>query len=291
MRGPVLVTGGAGSIGRRVVARLLKMGRTVRVFDLPSVDYAGLEADSGVEIHRGSLTDLESVKRATHQVGAAIHLGALLPPVSERDRERTFAVNVAGTRALALALCGGDPPVPFVFSSTVGTFGDTSGEQGPVSVDHPLGALDIYAESKIAAERALRELCGHAVILRVSGVAVPGFHEPPSPWPFAAEQRIEFVHRDDVVAALTNAVDSEAARGRELIIAGGPSWRTTGQRYVEDYFNLLGVPLAEAQFLAQPGYFDHYNTVESQRILRYQRNSYQDFVHQTKRELLRLMGE
>ncbi len=291
MTAPVLVTGGAGSVGRLVVARLRQAGQTVRVFDLPGMDYSGLEAEDGIEVFRGDLTDTASVTAATRSVAAAIHLAALLPPVSERDRELTFAVNVTGTAAIAEALKEANPAAALVFSSSVSTYGDTTGTNRPVTVDHRQQALDIYAESKISAEGLLRKDYPNAVILRISGISVPTLQSPPEVWPFMAGQRIEFIHRDDVVAALCAAVSAEVARGRVFNIAGGASWRTTGQEYVKDYFDLLGVPIEAAGFQKQPGWCDWYDTDESERILGYQKTSYRVYLDQIQSEIDKMMQE
>ncbi len=291
MTTPVLVTGGAGSVGRLVVRRLRESDHAVRVFDLPGMDYSGLEGEDGIEVLRGDLTKVDSVAAATRGVSAAIHLAALLPPVSERDRELTFAVNVAGTAAIAEALKEANPTAALVFSSSVSTYGDTTGAGQPVAVDHRQQALDIYAESKIAAEGLLRKDYPNASILRISGISVPQVQSPPAVWPFMAGQRIEFIHRDDVVAALCAAVSAEAARGRVFNIAGGTSWRTTGQEYVKDYFDLLGVPIEAAGFQDQPGWCDWYDTDESQRILGYQKTSYRAYLDQIQSEIDKMMQE
>ena len=291
MSAPVLVTGGAGNLGRRVVAELRRTGRDVRVFDLPSLDYSGLEGVDGVRIVRGDITEADSMKEAMDGVSAVIHLAALLPPLAEKDRRRTFSVNVDATRRLAEALNRSAPRAPFVFSSSVSTYGDTSREDPPIGVGHPQKALDWYAESKIAAERALCEVCPRAVILRISGIAVPTFYEPPEIWPFMPNQRIEFVHRDDVVTALCAATESEEARGKEFIVAGGASWQVSGREYVSDYYGLLGVPIEDARFLDHPGYFDFYATTRSQNALKYQNTGYADYLAQIGDELQRLMGE
>ena len=104
MSGPVLITGGAGSVGRILVSRLRHDGRSVRVFDLPSMNYAGLEGEDGIEVVKGDITDGDTVRRAVDGVEAVIHLAAILPPASERDRARTFAVNVEGTSQIVRAL-------------------------------------------------------------------------------------------------------------------------------------------------------------------------------------------
>ncbi len=56
MMRPILVTGGAGSVGKRVVQRFCNEGYTVRVFDLPNMDYTGLESTEGIEVLRGDIT-------------------------------------------------------------------------------------------------------------------------------------------------------------------------------------------------------------------------------------------
>ncbi len=289
MTGPVLVTGGAGSVGKHVARRLRKQGYTVRVFDLPNMDYTGLEGAEGIEVLRGDITQLTSVHQAVEGVSAVIHLAAILPPASEQRRELTFAVNVEGTARVAEALKRANPDAPLVFSSSVSTYGDTTGVNSPVTVDHPQQALDIYAESKIAAGRSLRESYPNAVILRISGISVPSIQSPPEVWPFMADQRIEFIHRDDVVRALCSAASVEGAKGQVFNIAGGVTWRTTGQAYVKDYYDLLGVPIGEARFQEHPGWCDWYDTEESQRVLRYQNTSYQTYLGQLRDEIEKMM--
>ena len=94
MTKPVLITGGAGSVGRQLAGMLLAQGRTVRIFDLPFMDFEGLEGEEGVEVIKGDITDASIVTEAVLGVGGVLHLAAILPPNSEKDRDFTFKVNV-----------------------------------------------------------------------------------------------------------------------------------------------------------------------------------------------------
>jgi len=158
-------------------------------------------------------------------------------------------------------------------------------------VDHSQQALDIYAESKIAAEGSLRESYPNTVILRISGVSVPSIQSPPEVWPFMADQRLEFIHRDDVVTALCAAAMVGGTSGQVFNIAGGVTWRTTGRAYIKDYYDLLGVPIEEAHFQEHPGWCDWYDTEESQRVLRYQSISYQAYLGQLRGEIEKMMQQ
>lgn len=293
MSGPLLITGGAGSVGRLLVARCRAQGHRVRVFDLPVCDFTGLEDAPDIEIVKGDITNPDTVAAAVQGVSAVLHLAALLPPVSEASRERTFNINVEGTTHIIEAMQRGAPEAVLVFSSSVSTYGDTTAEQPPIGVDHPQTALDIYAASKIAAERRIREAAIDAVILRIAGITVPELQEPPEVWPFTAEQRLEMVHRDDVVTALYQALVTPQARGTTLNIAGGATWQTSGRQYVADLYELLGVPIEMATFrhADEAGWVDWYDTDASQRTLNYQQHPYPAYLDTIRQAVERLLAE
>jgi nucleoside-diphosphate-sugar epimerase len=293
MIGPILITGGAGSVGRRLVQRCRADGYSVRVFDLPVCNFAGLEGEAGIDVIKGDITDPATVERAVQGAGAVLHLAALLPPASEANRERTFAINVQGTANIMKAMETHASDAVLVFSSSVSTYGNTTAEAPPIRVSHSQTALDIYAESKIAGEQLLRKTALGTVVLRIAGITVPELQEPPTVWPFTAEQRLEMVHRDDVVTALYKALITPAVRGKVLNVAGGPTWQTTGRQYVIDQYEILGVPLEMASFRSadQAGWVDWYDTEESQRLLGYQEHTYTDYLDTLRREVERMLED
>lgn len=280
-----LVTGAAGSVGREVVRGLVELGWSVLALDLPTCDLASLESQPGVAVVRSDLT-IPSSLADVGPVDAVVHLAALLPPVSERDRNRTFLVNVEGTRrvleACAAATRWGSGP-QFVLASSVATYGDTRAEQLPVGVGHPQHPVDIYGESKVAAERLVVESGLPYTILRIAPVSIPAVLEPPEVWPFSAEQRVEFVARSDAVLALVASVGNSAAKGKIFNIAGGPSWRVVGRQYVANMYEILELDPQEARYYDGPSWFDWYDSTESEAILGYQRTPYQVFLEQLRR--------
>jgi len=288
---PVLITGGAGSVGRQLAGMFLAEGRPVRIFDLPFMDFSGLEDEPNVEIVKGDITDKESVYEALRNVGGILHLAALLPPASERDRDKTFAVNVEGTRNIVEALKSHGSKATLVFTSSISTYGDTSKESDPIKITQPQNAIDTYAESKIAGEKVLIGSGVNFVILRIASIAVPAFLEPPEPWPFTSDQRVEMVHRDDVADAIKSSVGTAEAVGNVFNIAGGSTWRLAGKNYVEDFFNFMGAPVEMAVYREEPGWNDWYDTVESQKILNYQNRSYDFYSGEMKTIVEEMMAE
>jgi len=289
----VLVTGGAGSVGREVVRLLAARGCRVRAFDLPGCDFSPLEgaAAGACEIVEGNILDLDAMRRVVAGVNVAVHLAALLPPNSERSREATMAVNVQGTANLIDALKSADRDARLVLSSSVCVYGDTSARQPPIGVDTPLSPSDFYAESKIKAERLVLASGLDCAVLRISGISVPAFLAPPEVWPFRAEQRIEFVCRDDVVQALAACVERADASGQVFNVAGGPTWRMLGREYVARFNEVMGLPPEEGQYSERAGYFDWYDTNESQADLGYQQTSFERFLELLNEAVEAALGE
>ena len=290
MNGPVLITGGAGSVGRQLVEMLSEASRPVRIFDLPMMDFSGLEGRNGIEIVRGDITDADGVRSAVEGVDSVLHLAALLPPNSERDRDLTFRVNVGGTQNIIAAMESDNASARLVFTSSISTYGDTSAEEPPVRVGHSQSAIDIYADSKIEGEKLIGESSlDNTVILRIAAIAIPAFLEPPNPWPFMEGQRVEMVHRDDVADALFASASAPDAGGKVLNIGGGPTWQLRGRDYVRDFFEVMGAPVEMATYRDSPGWVDWYDTEESQRILGYQNRSYQHYIGEMQAIILTMM--
>ena len=95
-----LLTGGAGFIGSNIVDELVRRDHEVTVLDdLSSGKKTNLElVASRVRFIRGTISDLDTVKRACEQMDYVIHLAARTSvPQSVKDPIDTNQVNIDGT--------------------------------------------------------------------------------------------------------------------------------------------------------------------------------------------------
>lgn len=119
----VLLTGGAGFIGRHVLARLIDRGHTVRVLDSLRADVHRGKAftpPAGVAFHHGDVRDDAAVKAAVAGVDAVIHLAAKVGlGVDAGDLPDYASSNDAGTAAVLAAMARAGTPRLTLASSMV----------------------------------------------------------------------------------------------------------------------------------------------------------------------------
>jgi nucleoside-diphosphate-sugar epimerase len=250
------------------------------VIDLPSVDWKALKGEERIQFFPGDISNIEDVKEASRDVDVVIHLAALLPPNSESNKILTKKVNVEGTRNIVEAIKSRNE-IPLIFASSISTYGVTSSEGPPVNEDRPQRAHDVYSESKIEAERIIRASEIPYVVLRIAPIAIADLVELPDIVPYKADQRVEFICVEDAARALFSAAVNKNALGRILNIAGGASWQMTGAKYIERFYEALGVEV-EPNFNEEYTAIDWYDTSRS-AILGYQRVTFDKFLEKLQR--------
>jgi UDP-glucose 4-epimerase len=278
----ILITGGAGSFGRTLASALRQEGHHLRIFDLPSCDFTLFSGWEETKVFTGDILEPGSLKDALENADMIFHLAAILPPISEADKERTFKVNVEGTKSLVTACesLAGTPRI--IFASSVSVYGDTSSEQGVIGPGRPVNPNSWYAESKVKAEAILAASGLPVSNLRISGVVIPAFLDPPEPWPFMSAQQIELLVLSDLITAMANLVGAKNAPEEPLLISGGPSWQVQGDQYVKRWGEVMEIPLEDMDFMDRPGWLSWYDTSTSQALLNYQNTSLDSFFKQLK---------
>lgn len=210
----VLVTGGSGFIGTRVVAALIAAGAEPVVADLNP------HADPDVSIVLGDLRDPDVRRRAvTPGLDGIIHLAALTSVLKSIETPgEVYRTNVDMTAGL-LELAREHQVPRFLFASTNAVTGDVG--DTPIDESLPLRPLTPYGATKAAAEMlmsAYSDCYGvKGAALRFANVYGPGMHAKDSMIPRLmraardgggvqiygdGEQVRDFIHVDDVVQAL-----------------------------------------------------------------------------------------
>lgn len=136
----VLVTGGGGFLGRRLVKALLGRGTLTdaagRVRDISALVALGRSGtpeiiDPRVAVLRGSVADPDTVRAALDGVESVFHLAAAVSAEAEQDFDLGYRTNVDGTRLLLEEVRRSGRPVRLVFASSAAVFGGALPERVP----------------------------------------------------------------------------------------------------------------------------------------------------------------
>ena len=208
----ILVTGGTGFVGPKVVHALRAQEREVRCL-VRKPGRAGTLKAWGCEVVQGDVTDAESLRQAAEGCEAVVHLVAIIAG-SRADFDR---VMTGGTQnAVAAAKAAGVRR--FVLMSALG-------------VSEQTRTLVPYYEAKWAMEEAVRDSGIEHVVFRPSfvfgrdGGSLPLFvrqvrWSPVTPVLGSGERRLQPIWVEDVAAHFAGAVDLPAAANRTFDLVG-----------------------------------------------------------------------
>jgi nucleoside-diphosphate-sugar epimerase len=207
----ILVTGGAGYIGSVLVGQLLNKGYDVRIIDNLSYGDAALLAYSShpnFEFLRGDIRSAKDVDCALEEVGAVVHLAAVVGDKACLQNEKT-AIEI--NRAASEMLCEkavASKVRRFIFASTCSNYGKTGTSAIYVDEASPLNPVSLYAELKVGFEKYLL------------GLNRPDF--APTCLRFATAYGLSGRPRFDLTV---NEFTRELLLGRELEVYGEQFWR------------------------------------------------------------------
>ena len=286
----IAITGGAGRIGRLVAANLAEWGAQLRILDLEQADFEGLADRPGISVCAGDITDPAYVREALIGCDQVVHLAAVLPPIADQNEQLAQQVNVGGTANVVWAMATTCPGARLVFSSSVVVYGETQDCPPPVGTDQAPAGIGSYARSKVDCEALIARSGVSSTVIRVSGVAVAEALMPPQPWPFTADQRMEFVLLEDAAGPLAAAARDPSTAGRTYNVAGGPSWRMTGREYSNDYYRLLEMAPEDATFLEHSRAFDYFDTANAVAELGFEPTPYPVYLERTRRAIEEMFG-
>ena len=292
----VLLTGAFGNVGENTLAHLLQEGYDVTCFDLrtPRTEKLRVKLSrlGSFETRWGDIRNARDVNEAVKGVDCIIHLAAIIPPLSERMPDLARDVNVGGTRNLIKAAERLDPPPKFIFTSSIAVHGPRMSRPPPCRVDEPLNPTDNYSHHKVQCELELRESGLPWTILRLGGVLSLTIPRELDPLMFEVplDQRVELVHAWDVGLACKNAITADTV-GKTLFVGGGKSCQLIQREYFSAMLDAIGIGMLPDSAFRTPKddsdwfYLDWMDTRESQKLLKFQTHTFDDYLEEFKRVL------
>ena len=200
----ILLTGGTGLVGSRLLRRFVDAGVACRALVRP-----GKEVPVGATRVEGDLLNADSLRQAVEGVSAIIHLAAVF---RTPDEDAIWRANLDGTRNLIAAVKAHAPQARFVMASTGLVYDEDASHPGlEDDAVHPKLA---YPASKVAAENELRNSGLTWSILRLPFVYGDGDEH------LAAVPRVIAMMKWHPAQTFSLAHQRDVARAVELALTG-----------------------------------------------------------------------
>ena len=155
----VLVTGGAGFIGKHLVSFLLKKNYTVTIFD----NFSNSTKESishfiqmGVNVIEGDIINSLDIQDASKNHDIVIHLAAKISVSESIDNpSEVFQVNVDGTKNV-LASCEKNHVKKLIAASSAAVYGEGNQDVN-LTEETKMNPISPYGESKVMMEEIIRQ--------------------------------------------------------------------------------------------------------------------------------------
>ena len=285
----ILVTGGFGNVGRSLLDVLIKRKHEVKVIQRPSYKNKKIyrRYKKKIEMLWGDFTDKDISKKSIENIDVIIHLAAVVPPKSEKNREATFAVNVDASKMFIDFVEQSDKKIGFVFGSSMSIMGPTQDKEPPLDHYSETNPTTNYTESKDIIEKYLTKsnikycICRIGAVITTLGTFNRGMLD--LVFDFPLENRLETILDLDCAVALANAaeqlIESDELHEKILPLGGGKDkghW-IHGKDFTQGMFELMGIgPLDEACYCKEDYFMDWSDTTESQKLLQFQIHTFEE---------------
>lgn len=299
----LLITGAFGNIGKAVIKEAYRRGHKIAVFEIDNKrtrKEAGKYRRKLTGVMYGNIRNPPDVQTAVQGCEAVIHLAAIIPPASKKNRELTLAVNYGGTVNVVNAIKETQRRIPLIFTSSASVIGPTQDQTRIVERNDPLVVTGYYEESKIRCEEFLREEADDYLIFRLAGVLpyFSGFNIIQALsfieeiYDMHPDMRLEMITDTDVATALLAGVEKlqseTTAKNQAYILAGGENngWRFRGKEFFSRYFAVFSLPAPSRKYFTKDinaYHLDWYETSESQREFSYQNTTSLEYFNHLRK--------
>jgi len=154
----ILVTGGAGFIGRHLVQMLVDDGQVVVFDNLSNSSEELLRSVSGeFSFVKGDITNYDQISSVVSGVDFVIHLAAKISVIdSVKDPEKTKRNNVYGTENL-LKACVANNVKNFIAASSASVYGDLQTPDISLDEKSKTNPFSPYGQSKLEMENLIKQ--------------------------------------------------------------------------------------------------------------------------------------
>lgn len=232
----VVITGGAGYCGSRLVPQLISQGYNVTVYDTLFFGHDFLPQESeNFHLVQGDIRDTQKLKQVFHGNDAVVNLACISNDASfELDESLSTSVNLDAFEPMVLAAKSAGVK-RFIYASSSSVYGVS--DQKNVTEEHPLLPLTLYNKYKGVCEPILKKHTDE----KFTGL----IFRPATVCGYSPNMRLDLS---------VNILTSLAINKRQISVFGGTQMRPN--LHIQDYCDVVNIFLSADSKLIQNEVFN-----------------------------------
>ena len=227
----VLITGAAGTIGRRVIKYLLMEGR----YDITVVDFKTRHNSKifrkyhkRVNIVYGDICQNDLMEGLVRESDYIIHLASSNPLLGNLNKNLTKNVDYKGTETIVRLIDFYNPKCHLFYASSSSVYGRQEKDVVSTSTQINENTLGLFAKAKLESEDIIRKKLSNYTIFRIPVVLCNPVKED-FDFSYDSKARLEVITAEDVAYMFAKAIDKKDEINKKIYnVGGGEHTITTG---------------------------------------------------------------
>lgn len=287
----ILITGAAGTVGKKVIKYLLMEGK----YNITAVDlktsynkHVLKKYRKRVEIIYADITNDANFEDAVKKSDFVIHLAGIMPPLADLNENLTYKGDYKGTENIVRILDFFNPNCHLLYASSTTVYGKQDSDTVSINTKINEESLGAFAKNKLNSENIIKEKLKNYSIYRLPVILCNPI-ESNFMFSYKANKRFEVVSDEDVGYMFSRAIDKISELNKKTFnVGGGEACITTGSKLNNDmlkYYGLTSKYLKTKLFIDKNFYsYIYKDSNKLDDILTYRNDSIDSYFLRTKRK-------
>ena len=286
----VLVTGAAGSLGKKVLKYLLSEGK----YEITALDLKNKKAHNVLKkdqkrlnVIYGDVTDPILIDELVKKHDYIIHLASISPSMAVLNERVTKEIDYKGSENIVRAITFYNPKCFLIYPSSTNVYGN---KKQIVSTTDKINNenLDFYTKNVIETEKLIKEKLTNFVIYRIPKI-LTDLNKDEFMYNTPLNNEMEFITANDAAYALVRSIDvTKEINKKTFNLGGGPTCTAPFSYVVKNILEIRGLSfkyLWSLLFLEKNFYGNTYSdSAKIHKILNYQSESLESYFMELKRK-------
>lgn len=240
----IVITGAAGTIGKKVIKYLLMEGKyNITAIDLKTGHNKHIlsKYKKRIDIIYADITNDTVFEEVIKKSDFVIHLAGVMPPLADFNKNLCYSGDYKGTENIVRIIDFFNPNCYLLYASSTSVYGSQKSEDVSVNTKCNEESLGFYAKNKLNSENIIKNKLKNYSIFRLPIILCNPIEENYM-FSYKSNAKFEVVSDEDAGYMFARAIDKiDKLNKKTFNVGGGKTCITTGSKLNNDILKNIGL--------------------------------------------------